>query len=55
MGDRARHGVALGTSALLHGAILGYAFIQIVPDIDMPEIELEFVEVDMLDPEAHAS
>jgi hypothetical protein len=50
--DRARHGVALGTSALLHGAILGYAFIQIVPDIDMPEIELEFVEVELLDPEA---
>ena len=47
-----RHGLALGSSVLLHGAIVGYALIQIVPDFDMPEIELEFTEVELLDPDA---
>lgn len=37
---------------MLHGGILAYAIIQIVPDFAVPEIELEFTEVELIDPEA---
>ena len=46
-----RNALSLGLSATLHAIPLLVGLLTFSPDLQMPEIELEFTEVEMIDPD----
>lgn len=51
MGSLRRQSIAFFASVLLHGSVMVWGSFSLFPDVEIPEIEFEFTEVEMIDPE----